>query len=106
MALDPQVKALLDMMAAAGGPPLEEMGVPAAREMYLAMRPPIAGAEVAKVEDRRIPGGTDGVRSGCASTRRAAATVRFRSSRTSMAAAGSSAISTPTITGAARSRAR
>jgi acetyl esterase len=60
MALDPQVKALLDMLVAAGGPPLEQMEVPAAREMYLAMRPPIAGAEVARVEDRRIPGGVDG----------------------------------------------
>ncbi len=57
MALDPQAKALLDMMVAAGGPPLEQMEVPAAREMYLAMRPPTAGAAVAKVEDRRIPGG-------------------------------------------------
>ena len=61
MALDPQVKALLDMLAAAGGPPLEQMEVPAAREMYLAMRPPTAGAAVAKVEDRRIPGGGAGV---------------------------------------------
>jgi len=60
MALDPQVKALLDMLAAAGGPPLEEMGVPAAREMYLGMRPPTAGAEMAKVEDRKIPGGDAG----------------------------------------------
>jgi acetyl esterase len=36
------------------------MPVPAAREMYLGMRPPTAGAAVAKVEDRRIPGGGDG----------------------------------------------
>jgi acetyl esterase len=61
MALDPQVKALLDMLAAAGGPPLEEMEVPAAREMYLAMRPPTAGAEVGSVVDRKIPGGSPGV---------------------------------------------
>ena len=60
MALDPQVKALLDMLAAAGGPPLEDMGVQAAREMYLGMRPPTAGAEMAKVEDRKIPGGDAG----------------------------------------------
>jgi acetyl esterase len=64
MTLDPQVKALLDMLAAAGGPPLEDMPVPAAREMYLAMRPPIAGAEMASVEDRRIPGGADGAQIG------------------------------------------
>ena len=88
MALDPQVKAVLDMMAAAGGPPLEEMEVPAAREMYLAMRPPTAGAEVAKVEDRRIPGGTPASRSRSGSTRPRAATVRFPSSSTSTAAAG------------------
>ena len=61
MALDPQVKAFLDMLAAAGGPPLEQMEVPAAREMYLAMSPPTAGAAMAKVEDRRIPGGDAGV---------------------------------------------
>jgi acetyl esterase len=61
MALDPQVKAVLDMLAAAGGPPLEQMEVPAAREMYLAMRPPTAGAEVGRVEDRKIPGGDAGV---------------------------------------------
>jgi acetyl esterase len=60
MPLDPQAKALLDMLAAAGGPPLEEMEVPAAREMYLQMRPPTAGADVERVEDRRIPAGTDG----------------------------------------------
>jgi len=64
MPLDPQVKAVLDMLAAAGGPPLEEMEVPAAREMYLAMRPPTAGAEMASVEDRRIPGGEPGVEIG------------------------------------------
>jgi acetyl esterase len=56
MALDPQAKALLDMLVAAGGPPIEQMEVPAVREMYLAMRPPTAGPEVARVEDRRIPG--------------------------------------------------
>jgi acetyl esterase/lipase len=61
MPLDPQAKAMLEMFAAAGGPPLEQMEVPAAREMYLAMRPPTAGDEVAKVEDRRIPGGGPGV---------------------------------------------
>jgi acetyl esterase len=59
MALDPQVKALLDMMVAAGGPPLEQMEVPAAREMYLGMRPPTQGAEMSRVEDRRIPGGAN-----------------------------------------------
>jgi acetyl esterase len=57
MTLDPQVKAVLDMLAAAGGPPLEQMEVPAAREMYLAMRPPTTPPAVARVEDRRIPGG-------------------------------------------------
>jgi acetyl esterase len=57
MPLDPQVKALLDMLAAVGGPPLEQMEVGAARQMYLEMRPPTAGAPVARAEDRRIPAG-------------------------------------------------
>ena len=65
MALDPQAKALLDMLVAAGGPPIEEMEVPAVRQMYLDMRPPTIGAAVARVEDRRIPiddGATIGAR--------------------------------------------
>ena len=57
MPLDPEVKAVLDMLAAAGGPPLEEMEVSAARQMYLDMRPPTAGAAMERVEDRRIPSG-------------------------------------------------
>ena len=87
MALDPQVKAVLDMLAAAGGPPLEQMEVPAAREMYLAMRPPTAGAEVAKVEDRRIPGAAPASRFRCASTP-PREHGPFPSSSTSTAAAG------------------
>lgn len=59
MALDPQVQALLDMLAAAGGPPIEEMEVPAVRQMYLDMRPPTIGVPVARIEDRRILAGDD-----------------------------------------------
>ncbi|MGI8552278.1 MAG: alpha/beta hydrolase [Dehalococcoidia bacterium] len=57
MPLDPQAQALLQQMAAAGGPPLEQMTVQQARELSVAMKdlggPP---EPLPKVEDRMIPG--------------------------------------------------
>jgi len=57
MAVDPQVRTLLDQMIALGGPPLEQMEVAEARRLIVAM----AGLqtlheEVARIENRRIPG--------------------------------------------------
>ena len=57
MALDPQARALLDMMAALGAPPLSEQTPEAARAQMAAARdarPP--GENVANVGDRKIPG--------------------------------------------------
>lgn len=57
MAVEPQTKALLEQFAALGGPPLDTLPVPQAREMMNALRAfAVAGPEVAKVEDRKIPG--------------------------------------------------
>jgi acetyl esterase len=53
----PQVQTLLDLLIAAGGPPLTEQTPEAARAMFRAMsamNPP--GETVASVEDRAIPG--------------------------------------------------
>jgi acetyl esterase len=57
MPLDPQVKVLLDQMAAMGGAPLEQMTPEEARAMFGAVAA-MAGPpeEVAAVEDRAIPG--------------------------------------------------
>jgi acetyl esterase len=57
MPLDPQVKALLDFMATVEGKPLEEQSVEEARAQIMQLRE-LAGppADVAKVEDREIPG--------------------------------------------------
>ena len=58
MSLDPQVKALLDQMAASGAPPLNKLSPVDARKMMdqmiqlLGMKP----ESVFKVEDRQIPG--------------------------------------------------
>jgi acetyl esterase len=62
MPLHPQAQGLLEQMAAAGGPPLEEMPVEAARQMIAAMAE-LAGPpeEVARVEDRAVPGPEAGV---------------------------------------------
>jgi acetyl esterase len=57
MALDPQAKALLDMMAALGAPPLNEQTPEVARATMAAARdarPP--GEDVANVKDQDIPG--------------------------------------------------
>jgi acetyl esterase len=57
MPAEPQTRALLDQLASMGGPPLDSLPVPQAREMMNALRAfNAAGPEVAKVEDRRIPG--------------------------------------------------
>lgn len=57
MPLDPQAKAILDLLESQGGPQLHEMPVPLARQAMSAMaglQPSVI--EVAKVEDRKIPG--------------------------------------------------
>jgi acetyl esterase/lipase len=55
MTLDPQVKALLDGMAAAGGAPMSEMSVAEARAMYLELKDPL-DVPIGKVEDKAAPG--------------------------------------------------
>ena len=56
MPLEPQTQALIDQLAAMGGPPLDSLPVPQAREMMNALRAfNAAGPEVAKVEERKIP---------------------------------------------------
>ena len=55
MPLDPQAKAHLDLLAAAGEPPNEALPPAEARARGEA-RPRAPGPDVAKVEDRRIPG--------------------------------------------------
>ena len=56
MPLDPQVQALLDAMAAAGGPPLHELSPPDARAAYEALAGARATTDtVAAVEDRSVP---------------------------------------------------
>ncbi len=57
MAVDPQVQALLDQMAAAGAPPFESLSPEQAREMIVQMAE-LAGPpeDVANVEDRTVPG--------------------------------------------------
>ncbi len=57
MALDPQVKTLLDQMAAMGGPPISEQTPEEARLVYAAMRG-LAGepGPIGSVIDRSIPG--------------------------------------------------
>jgi len=55
MTLDPQVKALLDGMAAAGGSPMSEMSVADARAMYVELKDPL-DVPIGKVEDKVAPG--------------------------------------------------
>ena len=55
MPLDPQVQVLLDAMAAAGGPSLNEMSPPEARAMFEAMRAaPPESPELASVVDGKV----------------------------------------------------
>ena len=61
MALDPQCKSVLDQMAAAGGPPMEQMTPQELRADRAAKADAMAALggplqEVARVEDRTIPG--------------------------------------------------
>jgi len=57
MAVDPQVQALLDQMAAMGAPPMDTLSPVEAREAMLAMRALAGEPEpVAKVEDRTVSG--------------------------------------------------
>lgn len=56
MPLDPVYKAMLDQMAAAGGPALTELPVSAFRDVYRQMQPLAPQLTVGAVEDRRIPG--------------------------------------------------
>ena len=55
MPLDPQVKEVLDQIAALGLPPHYEVGAVQARE-NAKLRPRVAGPDVAAVEDRTVPG--------------------------------------------------
>ncbi|MEQ9145733.1 MAG: alpha/beta hydrolase [Parvibaculaceae bacterium] len=55
MTLDPQVKALLDALAEAGGQPIYEMTPAEARAMYVEMKDPLE-VPIGKVEDQAIPG--------------------------------------------------
>jgi len=54
--LNPQVKALLDSLAAAGGPPLNEMSPEDARTMFKALSAMDQPEEVTRVDDRLLPG--------------------------------------------------
>ena len=56
MPLDPQTKVAIETMAAAGGPPLEEMEVAAARQMYRDLSPPGEGEALASVDNRQVEG--------------------------------------------------
>ncbi len=57
MPLDAQTKAVLEMMAAMGGPPMHTLSVADARQVMVAMAAMGGEAEpVGKIEDREIPG--------------------------------------------------
>lgn len=56
MPVHPQVQPLLDMLAQAGGPALSDLAAPEARAMYKAMASMEVGEEVARVDDRLVPG--------------------------------------------------
>ena len=59
MPVESQTKAVLDQLAAMGGAPLHTLPVPQARELMNALRAFSApGPEVAKVENRNVPGPT------------------------------------------------
>ena len=63
MALDPQARAVLDQMTAMGGPPINQMSVNDARQQAANMTS-MQGVpeEVAKVEDRALPGPAGDIR--------------------------------------------
>jgi acetyl esterase len=54
--LHPQVKAMLDALAAAGGAPLEDMDPVDARAMYRQLDYLASAEDIARVEDRAVPG--------------------------------------------------
>lgn len=54
MRLDPQARALLEQLAAAGGPELSELEPDAARQVYGEMRAPERGEETTRVENLRL----------------------------------------------------
>jgi len=56
MALDPTIKLLLDAMAAAGGPALGTQSVAETRTMFDNMPLPRKQIELARIENRKIPG--------------------------------------------------
>jgi acetyl esterase len=58
MALDPQVKAFLDQMKAAGGPKMQDAGPVAGREMFAGLMQMVGPKDVpvGKTENRMIPG--------------------------------------------------
>ena len=58
MPLDPQVKALLDQLAALGAPPIADLTPAQARQQFEAAMAPMSGSgpELPSVEDREIPG--------------------------------------------------
>ena len=57
MALDPQVRAILDQMAAIGGPQIHELSVAEARQASTALTAMQGEPEpVARVEDLNLPG--------------------------------------------------
>ncbi len=62
MALDPQVRALLDQMAAIGGPPIYELSAQEARQSSAALAAMQGAPEaVAKVENFKLPGPSGGI---------------------------------------------
>jgi len=56
MPLDPQAKAFLDQLAAAGAPPLNSLPVAEARQALRTLFSAGAPEPIAKVEDRQVPG--------------------------------------------------
>jgi acetyl esterase len=56
MPVHPQVQTLLDGLAAAGGPALQELEPEAARAMYRSLASMETKEEVARVDDRTVPG--------------------------------------------------
>jgi acetyl esterase len=58
MSLDPEIRALLERMAASGAPPLERQSVAEARQLHAAGAASLHGppVPVAAVEDRAVPG--------------------------------------------------
>ena len=62
MALDPQARAVLDQMAEAGGPPINELSVSEARQGSAALAAMQGLPEpVGSVEDRKLPGPDGGI---------------------------------------------